>query len=292
MIKLNPPELDVGTVYSQCISKVRNQTLKAKLRSIQQQVVDASDTYVNLKNDSRLFEFIRASNIDAIVLVEGIATACVVTAAEMETTYKSRMVQKTSPGRDSYDYLMSLAIDSKCPFCAHRIANTLDHYLPKAQYPILAVTPINLVPSCTDCNKIKLSLVPTSASDETLHPYFDLFDDERWLKANVHETIPASLEYFVEPPGSWDEIQVARMKFHFMTLELADLYANQGADELINIRHQLQMIFQAGGAGLVRQELLARADSAREARENGWRVSAFEAFANSNWFCGGGFLPI
>lgn len=292
MIKLSPPVLDVGTVYSQCISKVRNQALKARLSSIQQKVIEASATYLELKNNSRLFEFEQLADIETQVVVEGVVTDCVVTTSEMETTYTRRMVPSSSPGRDIYDYLKSLTPDGKCPLCAHRVATTLDHYLPKAQYPILAVTPINLVPACTDCNKKKLAVFPTSASDETLHPYFDIFDDERWLKATVVETVPASLRYFVEPPADWDAVKVARMNFHFNTLQLADLYANQAADELINIRHQLEIIHNAGGAALVSQELLARAASASAARENGWRVSAFEAFANSNWFCSGGFLPI
>jgi hypothetical protein len=201
------------------------------------------------------------------------------------------MVAKKSPGRDVYDKLMSLAYYGKCPLCGQRDVSTLDHYLPKAHYPALAVAPLNLVPACKDCNKAKLASLPASAEEEMLHPYFDDIDGDRWLYADVVEGAPAALRFRVDGPDDWDDILVARVTLHFETLGLGPLYAAQGADELLNIRHQLQTIFNAGGEQLVRDELLTRAESSRTARLNGWRVAAYEAYAQSDWFCAGGFFP-
>jgi hypothetical protein len=281
MIKLEPPELDAGDVFALCISRVRNPMLKARLSSVTKDVIQASNTFKDLASQVRLHEFVREP-----------VTGGVVTTSEMEDVYTERMVPKTAPGRTAYDKLMSLARSGKCPLCAQREASTLDHHLPKAHYPVLAVTPLNLVPSCKDCNKAKLANLPKSAVEETLHPYFDDIDSDRWLFASVHTTVPASLEYFVDPPDHWDAVLAGRMLLHFETLGLGDLYAAQGADELLNIRHQLRTIHGMGGAITVRSELLARAESARTERVNGWRVSAYEAFAESDWFCDGGFKAI
>lgn len=278
MIKLDPPDLDAGNVFALCISRVRDPALKARLESIAPVVVQASDTYANLADQVRLHEFVR----EAII-------AGVVKTSEMEAVYTQRMVPKTAPGRAIYDVLMSQARAGKCPLCAQRDASTLDHHLPKAHYPVLAVTPLNLVPSCKDCNRAKLASLPTQANEETLHPYFDDIDSDRWLFASVQTTAPASLTFFVDPPDHWDATLAARMLLHFETLGLGELYAAQGADELLNVRHQLRTIHDSGGAETVRNELLARAESARAVRINGWRVSAFEAFAESDWFCDGGF---
>lgn len=281
MIKLAPPALDPGEVFSLCISRVRNPALRLRLASIKADVVEASDSFKDLAALVRLHEFVREAVVGGDV-----------TTAEMEAVYTQRMVPKTAPGRDAYDTLMSLARSGKCPLCGQRDASTLDHHLPKAHYPVLAVTPLNLIPSCKDCNKAKLTHLPANASEETLHPYFDDIDGNRWLSASVQTTAPASLKFFVDPPAQWDAVLSARMLLHFETLGLGDLYAAQGADELLNIRHQLQTIHDAGGAAMVRSELAARANSARAARVNGWRVSAFEAFAASDWFCGGGFSTV
>lgn len=281
MIKLKTPDLDAGDVFALCISRVRNAALKARLASVAPDVIQASNTFEDLATHVRLYEFVREAVIGGVV-----------TASEMEAVYTQRMVPKTAPGRTAYDQLMSLARSGKCPLCAQRDASTLDHHLPKAHYPVLAVTPLNLVPSCKDCNKAKLASLPTNAYEETLHPYFDDIDGDRWLFASVQTTAPASLKFFVDPPDHWDAVLVARVHLHFETLGLGDLYAAQGADELLNIRHQLRMIHGTGGAATVRSELLARAESARALRVNGWRVSAFEAFAESDWFCDGGFNAI
>ncbi|HHV7519236.1 TPA: HNH endonuclease [Burkholderia orbicola] len=279
MIKLEPPELVAGDVFTLCISRVRDAGFKERLASISTNVADASDTFQDLAARVCLHEFVREAVIGGVV-----------TTSEMESVYTKRMVPKTSPGRAVYDTLMSLAPAGKCPLCAQRDASTLDHHLPKAHYPVLAVTPLNLVPSCKDCNKAKLAKLPGNANEEALHPYFDDIDNDRWLFASVHTTVPASLRFFVDPPDHWDDVLTARMFSHFETLALGTLYAAQGADELLNIRHQLRIIYDAGGAATVRTELLARAESARDVRVNGWRVSAFEAFAQSDWFCDGGFM--
>jgi hypothetical protein len=73
------------------------------------------------------------------------------------------------------------------------------------------------------------------------------------------------------------------LDLHFRTLGLAKLYAAEAADELLNFRHQLQIIHAAGGAGMV------RAESSRVIRLNGWCTVTFEAFAENAWYCGGGF---
>ena len=43
----------------------------------------------------------------------------------------------------------------KCPYCSINQPNTLDHYMPKSNYPALAVCRMNLVPMCGVCNNYK-----------------------------------------------------------------------------------------------------------------------------------------
>jgi hypothetical protein len=68
-----------------------------------------------------------------------------------------------------------------CPACGEfGRPNTLDHYLPKGQYPHFCVTPVNLFPMCDACQKAKLE--KTGSADEPrffLHPYFDVFIAEQ-----------------------------------------------------------------------------------------------------------------
>jgi len=278
MIKLDRPIQEAEDVFSVCISRVRNVQLKARLEGVTQAVVDASAEFDEAARHTRLHQIATQD------LVGG-----VVTRAEMEAVYTQRMVKKGSPGRDIYDALFTSAPQGKCPLCGHRTVSTLDHHLPKAHYPALAVAPLNLVPACSDCNKSKLASVPENASEETLHPYFDDIDGDRWLVAEAVHVRPAALRFFVDAPVHWGALLKSRVYGHFQTLGLGRLYSTEAADELLNIRHQLHALHQSGGAALVQIELQERAESCRQARRNGWRTATYQAFADSDWFCDGGF---
>jgi hypothetical protein len=163
-----------------------------------------------------------------------------VTTLEMVRLYDWRFARKGSPGRAIYDAIFSAA--NRCPLCGHGTVSTLDHHLPKTQYPALAVTPLNLVPACSDCNKNKINFVPVSSADETLHPYFDDVEDDTWLVAKVIEVAPAALRFRVQAPAYWSAILAERVRRHFRMLNLSHLYGAQSATEISNIRHYLRVL--------------------------------------------------
>jgi hypothetical protein len=213
-----------------------------------------------------------------------------VTVAEMEKVYTQRMAKLGAPGRYVYDAIVAVPEHGKCPLCTLRTVTTLDHHLPKAHFPVLAVAPLNLIPACSDCNKAKLAAVPTTPEEVGLHPYYDDLGDEAWLAARVVETRPAALRFSVAPPAAWDAILSARVVLHFKTLGLAALFASEAADELVNIRYRLTQIMNSDPHNGVRTELDRRAQSCAAAQPNRWRTAAYRAWHASDWFCAGGFL--
>ncbi|MEV5205306.1 hypothetical protein [Streptomyces sp. NPDC053720] len=82
-------------------------------------------------------------------------------------------LKKDHPARDVYEALKGGTDEGLCPLCAHRDAETLDYQLPKSKYPLLSVVPVNLVPACHRCNANKSDADLKTASEQTLHPYFD-----------------------------------------------------------------------------------------------------------------------
>lgn len=212
-----------------------------------------------------------------------------VTAKEMGRVYSNRMAKKGAPGRDVYEAILHSAPQDRCPLCVQRMVTTLDHHLPKAYYPVFSVNPLNLVPACADCNKAKLSNYPENPEEVPLHPYYDNIDGDRWLVAAVVQTAPAAMRFYVQPPGVWDPVLAERLRRHFDELCLATLYGSEAAEELVNIRSQLVGLHGAGGGNLVQTELEHRAASCEAARRNGWRTACYRAWADSDWFCGGGF---
>jgi hypothetical protein len=168
-------------------------------------------------------------------------------------------------------------------------ASTLDHHLAKSEHPTFAITPINLVPSCSDCNHSKSAHQPSTPDEEALHPYYDDIDDARWLFARVIEEQPVSLIFFANPPSSWIATKRARVLRHFETLNLARLYTSQSSDDLPSMRFRLERLLNASGPQAVRQQLLEERDDRLKDANNSWQISMLDALSSSDWYCAGGF---
>lgn len=66
-----------------------------------------------------------------------------------------------------------------CAVCDSH-ADTLDHVLPKSKYVQYTITPINLVPLCSRCNRVKKDKV-TNQNKIIFHPYFHDYGDMHGL---------------------------------------------------------------------------------------------------------------
>jgi hypothetical protein len=280
MWSLKRPTLSAQSAFTTSISRVRNAALAARLASATPAIVEASAQFDDAARVHRLHEFPAHHEVEPDITV-----------GEMEKVYTQRMAKGGAPGRDIYDEIFASAPSGRCPLCMQRFVATLDHHLPKAHYPALAVAPLNLIPACSDCNKAKLAARPITADDVPLHPYYDDLGDEVWLTATVVESRPSALRFEIARSVAWDDTLFARVNRHFRSLGLAALFASEAAEELLHIRHQLEIMRDTLQADGVRDELERRSRSCAAARVNGWRSAAYTAWSKSGWFCDGGFLP-
>ena len=278
MWRVERPGLEAVETFDRIVRRVRDAGLRARLIAITAEVENAADVYEAAGNAARL-DTVPASPTMGAGSVSN---------REMIGLYE-RIVNRQSPLRPIYDSLVSACEYDRCPLCGHRLVATLDHHLPKRHYSAFTVLPMNLVPACRDCNFLKLDTAPTSPEDVPLHPYFDDVEDDRWLYAEVLEVEPAALRYYVVPDEHWDEVTAVRVQRQFNRLELSRLYGSQAAQELSSIRQQLTDVFDAAGLEGVRSHLSDQAASREAAWINSWQTALYEALAESDWFCGGGF---
>lgn len=273
----NGDRYDAVDVYELCISRVRRNTERNRLKSLSQEIKRAAAKYDDAAARAELH------TIPAFYCVGEQYKR------DMTLTYESRMVHKQQPGRIVYDRILNNASHRTCPLCGLGPAKTLDHHLPKSRYPVFAVLPSNLVPACDWCQGAKLEVFPTKAEEETLHPYFDNVESESWLHAMVLESTPAVFEFGVSPPAAWGSVMAARLRHHLSVFQLADLFSRNAASTLCGIRCRLQLLHEAGGGDAVRQHLREEASSWAKYRVNHWQTAFYNAAAASDWFCDGGF---
>jgi hypothetical protein len=277
MRRLPRPGASAQHTLTQCIESIRNADLNRRLALAMPTVVAAEATYAQHGDASTLY------------LMPGTdGVAGLVTTAEMKRVYKNTFV-KSKETRDLYGAIKAAPENDICPLCSQRTVSQLDHHLPQSAHPVLTVTPINLVPACSECNKTKLAAEAGQAGEQTFHPYFEDADDAQWLFAAVKETAPASLVFHPEPPAHWDAIKSERIKWHFATYKLAALYASHAAVELNDIKFGLQEMAHRNSAEAISEHLRAVSVSRAAAHVNSWRRATYDALAGSVWFCNGGF---
>lgn len=265
-------------VFLTCISTVDDPDLKSRYEEIAATVAIAAEAYEISAENVQLHTF------PSILTVGGVSRE------ELKRVYTLRMADKRYPGRAIYDEIIMAPAYGICPFCNEREIKQLDHHLPKANYPILSVVPSNLIPICQSCNFIKTDNSPVGQEDQTFHPYFDDFENGRWLSAQITETAPPTVIFEARQPANWDEIKFLRLANQFNNLDLKTLYTTKAATELRNIQRRLSDLHIGGGADAVRGHLLSEYESRLEADSNSWHTAAYEALANSNWYCNGGFI--
>jgi hypothetical protein len=151
--------------------------------------------------------------------------------------------------------------------------------LPKASYPLLAVTPDNLVPACSDCNHRKNDAVAASTDTQTLHPYFEDASSGRWLFARVVSLDPIALLFFAEPASTFTATMQTRIRHQFKQFRLAALYSMQASRQIAGERVRLNQLRQQGGAAALSEHLRETAGSWAATSVNCWQHAMYEALA-------------
>lgn len=272
------PTLIAKNVYEICICKVRDACLKANFFRISDSIEVADRDYQE-KSEKKKWYLIKSSDS-----VDG-----VVDRFEMEKVYTQRMVGKKSPGRSLYEQIKNAAPNGICPLCGQRAVSTLDHFLPKASFPSLVVTPLNLIPACSDCNIAKLDKIPSRESEQTLHPYYDDVTSEQWLFAEIKETTPGSIYFYTSDVDAYGKTLNARIRFHFIELNIGSLYMSNANSTVTEIQYRLSRLHEKGGKNAVRAYLEEEEESRRKNHVNSWNTAAYQAMMNNDWFCDGGF---
>lgn len=278
MIRLSRLGVTARDVFLTCISRIRDGALKGRLQGIAHVVEAEANAFTGAAGRMAVHTLPIRGDVGGAV-----------SSAEMQDVYNIRMARRNSPGRKFYDQIKIQPPQGRCPLCVQRQVATVDHYLPKAHFPALAVAPDNLIPACSDCNKLKGDMIPDKDESHTLHPYFDDIDSQKWLFGEIVEENPAAFIFSVQSPKFWGPVTRKRVENHFSLFKLGVLYTNEAASELNSIRQRLTKLFASGGPLAVREHLREEARSKETDRPNSWRTAMYWAMASSNWFCSGGF---
>jgi|SRR5215218_4341044 len=171
----------------------------------------------------------------------------------------------------------------RCCLCAQAPAATLDHYLPKAEYPEFSILPSNLVPACWRCNHAKRALFVDSDAALFVHSYLDaLPTDVRFLYADIDDNDGELIVAFrIAPPDAIGDALAARIHTHFLGLRLADYYLGEAVNEISERRAAIAELLGAGAPADVLRDYLEREarSVATDKGINYWRFVLLDSLA-------------
>lgn len=283
MMRLNLPSYNFLQTLEQCIEGITgNNSLKTKVnQSINALNVHGQNYFVAGQTGElyTIAPLLCARNEDPIVIDN-------LTKSELVKLYDLYLVKSAKPGRSVYNSIL-LAADEKCPFCGGigRPRN-LDHFLPKAHFPLFSVLPNNLVPSCRDCNMDgKGQDFAVNKSQQVIQPYLDdiKFFNEQWIFAaytSGENDEPGTFVYFVNPPDYWDEEDKSRVTTHFTDFELAVRFATKAAEELVTCLTQINTLKGLGISNNQVKQTLVDPVVDEAPFVNHWRRGMYQALAD------------
>lgn len=285
MRAIERPNLVPQAVYETCINSISDSALRNRLNLITHDLMIAATDYEQKADAIQLFTLApnTCQNNDPVLGF--------VTKKELKDIYTNHFVPEKKPARKYYDLLLSKAHLSRCPYCGIGHVSTLDHFLPKSPFPQFSVLPLNLVPACKDCNEGKNATVTSAIDKQDLHPYFDHqhFINDQWLYADIEQSSPITIRFFVNPPNHWNDISKNRVQAHFIHFNLAARYKIEASSELANISGLLTKYLQSYGQASICQHLTMQAENHLSQHVNSWQTALYQALATSTWYCNGGF---
>ncbi|WP_155758791.1 hypothetical protein [Vibrio splendidus] len=282
---MSKPTADVRIFSKLCISGVGDKNKKTRLYNYINHIIFESKLYEDNSCRNELYKTVKRFE-----LIKKQPTVDYVSKSDLKDIYTYQMAKKDRPGRKLYDALMKVPLNKRCPFCSVGRVKNLDHFLPKSPLPIFSILPINLVPSCRDCNQDKSDGLSTKERDQTLHPYFDDVSYVQWLYARLIKGNPIVIDYYLEPTMLEDESLELKVQAHFEAYDLADIFSEMAAEELNQIYFESRRIFLECGCFELKNHLVQKKESFLKNYKNSWQVALYQSLAQSEWYCSGKFI--
>jgi hypothetical protein len=281
MRRIASPQFPHKDVYLACVSGVGDPELRTTYEANLLAVELGGEEYIAkaaIGQLSSLQKTYASTCSDPIVVGD-------LTKKLLNTLYTNYMVPAEKPARSLYDRILTSA-DDKCPFCGgigH--PRTLDHYLPKAKYPLYSVLPVNLVPCCRDCNTEKNSQAAVSFGEQALHPYLDKdhFFKEQWIVASVLPKNPVALHFSVSSPVHWNLEDQQRVANHFVDYGLAKRYGIEAGRELATLIYLRRGSLKGFPTENFEKYLSDIANDPSMAL-NSWKRVMYRSLSNDEWF--------
>ena len=279
-MRLAEPNYTLEHAIDACILGITgNAALKSSLEADKINLIGAGEHYSASSRGGSLYLL---QSIDCRVTQNPLVLGRLMK-SDLIKLYETYFVPEEKPGREIYNKILNAAMES-CPFCGGiGTPRNLDHFLPKAHYPQFSILPVNLVPSCRDCNMDgKSAEFADQAHNQIIQPYLDndRFFLDQWIVASYEEEVngePGKFNYRVEAPADWNDTDKRRVAKHFEAFNLAHRYGVKAAQLLGTVMAQVDSLRRIGLSNELIRETIFEPGVSQAQFPNHWQRGFYQA---------------
>lgn len=128
-----------------------------------------------------------------------------------------------------------------CPFCTINNVNSLDHLIPKMEFPEFSDHPRNLMPCCSECNSRKSSKWRVGNESLYLNLYLDDLPDIQYLFASLMiEESTIKVHFSVENKFGIPEKLYKKIENHYRVLDLCERFSRNSYGVISELKNSIQ----------------------------------------------------
>lgn len=215
---------DCFEVYKDAVNRKRNISKKNILIGLEDRIEPQFILYSEKFNDKKIYEItsLGFNNIEKEVLID-------------LYQYKSSVVKNL---KNKILDKQIATINATCQYCTLNSVSSLDHFIPKEDFPEYSVNPLNLFPCCVECNSKKNNLCFDGEEGLFLNLYLDELPNKKYLKAEFDfiNDIPL-VTFSLRNSENIDGIDFRTIRNHYERLNLLERMrekSNEIITEIIN----------------------------------------------------------
>jgi len=136
-------------------------------------------------------------------------------------------------------------INATCQYCTLNSVNTLDHFIPKEEFPEFSVNPLNLFPCCPECNSKKNNLCFDGDESLFLNLYLDELPNKKYLKADFDFSNDIPLVTFsLHNPEDINDTDFRTIRNHYGKLNLLERMREKSNEIITEIINSLKSYYK------------------------------------------------
>lgn len=134
-------------------------------------------------------------------------------------------------------------ISNICPNCTVGIVESLDHCIPKSEFPEFSDNLLNLMPCCMYCNSKKSSVWRKRGQRVFLNLFLDELPNVRYLFVQTHikDGVPV-FKFFIDNRNCIENNLYRKIEKHYSTLDLCNVFADNSDDVVDDLAFQFKSV--------------------------------------------------